>query len=270
MLRVTGDLVTTSIIREVIVPAIEQEINEGENFANLRQMYNSLILAAWYKLKLKDGLLGKVYVDQNKTKGIDTEDKTVNQKIYDQYLESFKKGVYNYIKEDTDPATQDVIPRKYFSGGLGFAKGILAMVSASLMILGASPQPAQAADLVSEIKNGKNSSVEVVLGENFKGPDITALEPPLATSSPMEENIRQDLGNRGQEETPPVHAVSLQEGLGKIINFIHEVKKDGKDKITLIALAGGMASGKSFVASVLEGEIEKQLPKERIFIFPGD
>ncbi|MBI3617565.1 MAG: hypothetical protein HY210_05040, partial [Candidatus Omnitrophica bacterium] len=89
---------TTQIIKEVIIPEIEKEINEGKNFANLRQIYNALILATWYKQRLKDSLLGKVYVDQNKTKGIDTQDKEINQKIYDQYIASFKKGVYNFIK----------------------------------------------------------------------------------------------------------------------------------------------------------------------------
>ena len=116
----TENNISTSIIREIIVPEIEHEVNYGKNFANLRQIYNALILATWYKQRLKDSLLGKVYVDQNKTKGIDTNDKEVNQKIYDQYIESFKKGVYNFIKEDLDPATQEVIPRKYFSGGIGF------------------------------------------------------------------------------------------------------------------------------------------------------
>ena len=37
-----------------------------------------------------------------------------------QYLQAFKKGAYNYIKEETDPVTQQPIPRKYFSGGFGF------------------------------------------------------------------------------------------------------------------------------------------------------
>ena len=41
--------------------------------------------------------------------------------IYQQYLKAFKKGVYNYIKEDQDPLTQQVIPRKYFSGGVSLA-----------------------------------------------------------------------------------------------------------------------------------------------------
>ena len=37
--------------------------------------------------------------------------------IYKRYLKAFKKGVYNYIKEESDPMTQEMIPRKYFSGG---------------------------------------------------------------------------------------------------------------------------------------------------------
>ncbi len=114
---VTGDVVTTGIIREVIIPEIEREVNEGKGFANLRQIYNSAILAAWFKQNLKETLLEQVYVDKAKTKGVDVEDKTVNEKIYAQYLEAFKKGVYNYIKEDIDPVTQEIIPRKYFSGG---------------------------------------------------------------------------------------------------------------------------------------------------------
>ena len=109
--------VTSEIVKEILIPEIEQEVNNGKTFANLRQIYNSMILATWYKMNLKDSLLGRVYVDQNKIKGVDIEDVDAKQKIYDQYIEAFKEGVYNYIKEDYDPATQQIIPRKYFSGG---------------------------------------------------------------------------------------------------------------------------------------------------------
>lgn len=109
--------VSSEIVKEVLIPEIEREVNEGKTFTQLRQIYNSSILAIWYKQNLKESLLGQVYVDKNKTKGIDVEDKTIKEKIYNQYLEAFKKGVYNYIKEDYDPASQQMIPRKYFSGG---------------------------------------------------------------------------------------------------------------------------------------------------------
>ncbi len=109
---------TKAVLREVIIPEIEREVNEGKNFATLRQIYNSMILAAWYKKNLKESFLGKSYVDKNKVNGIEVNHKAVKEKIYHQYLKAFKLGVFNYIKEDYDTYTQEVIPRKYFSGGI--------------------------------------------------------------------------------------------------------------------------------------------------------
>ena len=145
----------TNIIREIIIPAIEREVNQGAHFAPLRQIYHSLILAKWYKETVKNSLLSQVYVDQNKTAGVETDDPALKDKIYAQYMEAYKKGVFNYIKEDyvamesqqDDTATprapargqamdfqqkstatpyapaegdrlpKKTIPRKYFSGG---------------------------------------------------------------------------------------------------------------------------------------------------------
>ena len=76
-------------MKEVILPEIEKEVNEGKTFANLRQIYNAQILAAWYKLTLKQSLLNQVYTDKNKIKGVDVKDKEIKQKIYEQYLEAF-------------------------------------------------------------------------------------------------------------------------------------------------------------------------------------
>jgi len=121
--------ISSEIIREVLISEIEREVNEGKNFANLRQIFNSMILATWYKQNLRGSLLGQVYVNQNKVNGIDLEDKQIKEKIYNQYLEAFEKGVYNYIKEDYDEATQQIIPRKYFSGG--FAGDKLGKVGSS-------------------------------------------------------------------------------------------------------------------------------------------
>ena len=119
--------ISTNVIKEVVIPALEREVNEGKNFAKLRQAYQGLILAAWYKKNMKESLLSKGYVDKGKTLGVDTKDKQINQKIYQQYLKAYKKGAYNFIKEEVDPATQQVIPRKYFSGGFNAAMLALKM-----------------------------------------------------------------------------------------------------------------------------------------------
>jgi phosphoglycolate phosphatase-like HAD superfamily hydrolase len=107
----------SQIVREIVIPELTTEVNENKNFAHLRQVYNSLILATWYKKKIKDSILEQVYADKKKVAGVNIDDPQETQRIYQRYLQAFKKGVYNYIKEDMDPVTQETVPRKYFSGG---------------------------------------------------------------------------------------------------------------------------------------------------------
>ena len=113
----------SQIVREIVIPELTKEVNENKNFAQLRQVYNSLILATWYKKKIKDSILEQVYADKNKVAGVNIDDPKEKEKIYQRYLQAFKKGVYNYIKEEVDPITQEMIPRKYFSGGVDFGGG---------------------------------------------------------------------------------------------------------------------------------------------------
>ncbi len=111
----------SEVLRDVILPELRQEVNEGKNFAVVRQVYNAMILATWYKRHLKDSLLGRIYVGRNKVTGVDIADKDAKEKIFRQYLKAYKKCVYNYIKEDYDPITQQTVPHKYASGGMYFA-----------------------------------------------------------------------------------------------------------------------------------------------------
>ncbi|MEW5895060.1 MAG: ankyrin repeat domain-containing protein [Candidatus Omnitrophota bacterium] len=112
----SGEL-SKQVIREVILPQIEKEVNEGKNFATLRQIYHSLILAKWYKQTVKNSIMSQVYIDKNKTAGIELGEQGMKEKIYDRYMQAYQKGVFNYIKEDYDELSQAVIPRQYFSGG---------------------------------------------------------------------------------------------------------------------------------------------------------
>ncbi len=133
------------MVRQLILPELEREVNEGKNFANLRQIYSGMILATWYKKALRESLLAKIYANKEKMRGLEVQptrghvpegavspsrlpsERGLNVKttqgtddieyIYQQYLKAFKKGVFNYIKEDEDKYTHEIMPRKYFSGG---------------------------------------------------------------------------------------------------------------------------------------------------------
>ena len=138
--------VASDVMREVVVPKITEDINSGKNFATLRQIYYSLILAKWFKEKFKESFY-KHYINQKKIKGIDIHDPTAKEQIYNLYTQAFKKGIYDYIKKEVVPV-EPVMPvaglkssnglnrpnsfktvrRRYFSGGINFLIGVVSSV----------------------------------------------------------------------------------------------------------------------------------------------
>ncbi len=116
----------SKIVRQIVLPELQREVNEDKNFAALRQVYSGMLLATWFKRELRESLLGQIYANKAKVKGVDQDPKT-NEEIYRQYLKAYKKGVFNFIKEDVDKYTNETVPRKYFSGGSGnYSQAMLA------------------------------------------------------------------------------------------------------------------------------------------------
>ncbi|MDP8212215.1 MAG: methyltransferase domain-containing protein [Candidatus Zapsychrus exili] len=136
----------SNIIKEIIIPELERQVNEDETFAPLRQVYHSLILAAWYKQVFKTSIINKIYSDKNKIAGVNPNDPEFKEKIYQDYMKTFKEGVYNHIKEEYDPKAKSIVPRKYFSGGV-FGK-----VTPVLSINKNSPDSAMISDAIKHSK----------------------------------------------------------------------------------------------------------------------
>jgi len=114
--------ISSQVMKEVILPVLQEEINSGKNFSQLRQIYHSLVLSVWFKRKLNEevyrqNILNNLYRDKKKVKGIDSADPQFKEKIYQQYIEAFKKGAYNYIKADFDPYRKKYTRRHFYSGG---------------------------------------------------------------------------------------------------------------------------------------------------------
>jgi len=115
--------VQTRVFREKILPYIEDEVNQGERFARLRQLYRALVLAAWLKKKLRTAAgknyLAAGYIDRNKIKGVDLFDTTAKETIFRQYVSAYKKGAYKCLLADEASAEPKATAAKrvYFSGG---------------------------------------------------------------------------------------------------------------------------------------------------------
>ncbi len=114
----------SGIIREVLLPYIDREVNEGKLFITLRQMYAAMILAEWFKRYVAGkSVWRQAFIGQKKVGGLDIDDPAVPVKVFGNYLRAVETGVFNYVHEDVDPGTGEVIPRKYFAGGISAGSG---------------------------------------------------------------------------------------------------------------------------------------------------
>jgi len=129
----------TESFKKYIVPIIEKEVNTGKHFAHLRQVYRAIILAGWFKKKLKDTILSQVYFDQKKTKGAENNDPALKEKIYNEYVKAFNQGVYKVIQREKVKSQNfsggyKIERRQYFSGGanLGATSAVAQVTPATI------------------------------------------------------------------------------------------------------------------------------------------
>ena len=121
---------SSQLIRELIIPKLTKEVNSNKRYANLRQVYYSLILSRWFKLRFtgKSGTYSQLINTSNLTNLISQEpwSKTT---YFKEYQKSFKDGEYN-IQEPVYTPTGQVI-RSYFSGGEDLTGRTMAIPTAS-------------------------------------------------------------------------------------------------------------------------------------------
>lgn len=112
----------SELIRELIIPKLNRDINNAKRYAPLRQVYYSLIMAQWFKNKFegRPGLYSRLINTKN-LKGL-TSKKSWNKDAYfKEYQKSFKEGEYN-IKEPVYSSYGQMF-RNYFSGGIMLSLG---------------------------------------------------------------------------------------------------------------------------------------------------
>ncbi|MCK9594094.1 MAG: hypothetical protein M0R35_00225 [Candidatus Omnitrophica bacterium] len=110
---------SSRIIRETIIPKLTKEINSSKRYAPLRQVYYSLILAQWFKIKYQGN--NGIYsgrIDSKDLTNLTSKTAWDKDAYFKAYQKSFKDGEYN-IQETRNTVYGQTI-RSYFSGGVAW------------------------------------------------------------------------------------------------------------------------------------------------------
>lgn len=113
---------SSQLIRESIIPKLTKEVNSSKRYAGLRQVYYSLVLSRWFKLRFagETGIYAKLINSKDLTNLVSKESWSKDA-YFKQYQRSFAQGEYN-IQEPVSTPTGQVI-HSYFSGGIDVTQG---------------------------------------------------------------------------------------------------------------------------------------------------
>jgi len=108
---------SSELIRKEILPGLVREVNSAKRYAQLRQVYYSVVLAQWFKTRLQ-GQQGEIAakVDSKDLNGLTSQKSWSKDTYYQAYKKSFSQGEYN--KEEEITAGSNIVIRNYFSGGI--------------------------------------------------------------------------------------------------------------------------------------------------------
>lgn len=108
------------VFKDLILPKIYEEVNRGNRFSILRQIYSVMIFSAWYeKSNLGPALKQSGFLNSN-----DVEKYQLNTvgddaiKMKDQYLRMFEEGVWQYTKAVFDDERKEMKRKVYVVGGI--------------------------------------------------------------------------------------------------------------------------------------------------------
>ncbi|MGE5308546.1 MAG: 2-phospho-L-lactate transferase CofD family protein [Deltaproteobacteria bacterium] len=115
---------SSQLIRELIIPGLTREVNSSRRYASLRQVYYSLILSRWFKLRFsgKTGIYASLIDTKNLT-GLTSKQAWSKSEYFEQYRKSFADGEYSVKETVRTPSGQAI--RSYFSGGIKMDGGTI-------------------------------------------------------------------------------------------------------------------------------------------------
>jgi len=141
---------STQLIKDLVLPRLNREVNASRRYAGLRQAFYSLVLAQWFKTRIASAQVGesektehgyaqmKRLIDSRDLTGLISKQPCPTQDYYRQYRKSFEQGEYK--KEEALSTPHGMVIRRYTSGGIfGAVQPQTAGVAAETDVLAVDP-----------------------------------------------------------------------------------------------------------------------------------
>ncbi len=108
-----------SLLRRLILPRIEQAVNEAPEYAELRRVYRSRVAAEWYRQRNKSQIATyRDVVKHNDISSLPAHQDWSPRQVFNQYVNSIKKGEFHVVHERREGNM--IYTKTYIYGGVNF------------------------------------------------------------------------------------------------------------------------------------------------------
>jgi hypothetical protein len=185
--------IASSAMKEAIVPVIEYRVNNNKDYAKLRQIYRSLILAEYFKHNYwgKQSLY-ESHINTCSLTGLEAKAPWSKKAIFDSYVKSINRGEYSFYQQEYDPYQLGMTKKHYFSGGMEFACLTRGFNSSPIVLQDVSSSP-----VLAEEEWLVNATTDEVNPLQLRGVEVKKVTAQRFFSSPIEITIK--LGSQTHE-----------------------------------------------------------------------
>lgn len=197
---------SSSLIRELIIPKLAQEINTSKRYAPLRQVYYSLIMAQWFKARFRDkaGRYASL-IDTHNLNGLNSLTPCLKETYFKEYQKSFKDGEYSFKEPIQTPLGQSI--RSYFSGGTDLMKMVPGDLAHTQPGQGPVVVPLDSRKTLSVLRPGRNTTADEIARKTGLKVDIDAsgeatvepaASPPKRASESVVRQLKEEIATQGR------------------------------------------------------------------------
>ncbi len=146
---------SAALIRASMLPLLTKIVNRSKRYAELRQVYYSLIMAQWFKREFgKEENAYSGLIDSRDLSRLSSGSSWKKETYFRQYKRSFEEGEYN--KSETAGSAYGPVVRQYISGGVRLYQS-----AAAVPAPGGLPPAVRFPGF-----SGRDAAIEVKLGED--------------------------------------------------------------------------------------------------------
>ncbi|SES33253.1 hypothetical protein [Actinokineospora terrae] len=188
-------------IKDILIPEVEKAVNTTPDFQDLRSVYHARVAAAW--LRQRNEVRPNAYdpiIDSGDVTKWPARTQWSKQKVYEDYLKSFRDGDYTFTREYEQDG--EVLTFTFATGGVDFGKSPRAPIPAETFTAQYPTLPDTVTDARADVVEYEDTTASWLGADNARRADPPTTRPPTTQPPTQQPTVNPPAPNQPAPNQP--------------------------------------------------------------------